>query len=75
MLLALIAGFTALKFQKASIALLTLVVIGYQGIGTVAAWIISGNIITACHELTIGIPGMLFQIIGGWLLINHVIRK
>lgn len=74
-LLALIAGFTAHRFNKASLALLALVVLGYQAIGTVCEWAITGNLLAACQDFRIGIPGMLMQIIGGWLIINQVIRK
>ena len=29
----------------------------------------------ACQDFRIGIPGMLLQIIGGWIMINFVIRR
>jgi hypothetical protein len=74
-LLAIIAGFTAAKFNRASLLLLTAVVLGYQVIGTICEWAIVGEFTAAIQDFRIGIPGMLLQIIGGWLIINKVIRK
>ncbi|MDE6716115.1 MAG: ECF transporter S component [Muribaculaceae bacterium] len=74
-LLAIIAGFTAGKFNKATIGLLALVVLGYQSIGTACEWLMTGNVNAAFQDFRIGIPGMLMQVIGGWLIINRVIRK
>lgn len=74
-LLALFAGFTAQRFHKASLGLLIAVVLGYQIVGTLGEWILNGDFFLACQDFRIGIPGMLLQIIGGWLSINFLIRK
>jgi len=74
-ILAVIAGFVALRFKKATIELLTAVVLGYQTLGTLGEWAMKGDFILACQDFSIGIPGMLLQIIGGWLFINFIIRK
>lgn len=74
-LLALIAGFAAYKFKKATIGLLLAVVLGYQLIGTLGEWALCGDFFLACQDFRIGIPGMLLQIFGGWLAINFLIRK
>jgi hypothetical protein len=55
--------------------LLTAVVLGYQVIGTLFEWAIVGQFAAAVQDFRIGIPGMLLQILGGWLIINKVIRK
>lgn len=75
LLLALIAGFAASRFRKASLLLLTAVVLGYQLLGTLGEWALSGNLMLAIQDFRIGIPGMLLQILGGWAVINLIIRK
>jgi hypothetical protein len=74
-LLAVIAGFTATHFKRASLLLLTAVVLSYQIIGTLCEWAIVGEFIAAVQDFRIGIPGMLLQILGGWLIINKLIQK
>lgn len=74
-LLALMAGFAAARFKKASIMLLAAVVLGYQAVGTLGEWMINGDFILACQDFRIGIPGMLLQIFGGWALINFFPKK
>lgn len=75
LLLALIAGFAASRFRKASLLLLTAVVLGYQLLGTLGEWALTGNLMLAIQDFRIGIPGMLLQILGGWAVINLIIRK
>ena len=74
-LLALAAGYAASHFKKASRALLALVVLSYQVVGTLGEWIMKGDFFLACQDFRIGIPGMLLQILGGWLVINRLIRR
>lgn len=74
-LLAIIAGYAAARFQKGSIVLLTIVVLAYQMIGTLGEWAITGDFILACQDFRIGIPGMLLQIFGGRVVINHINNK
>lgn len=74
-LLATMAGFAASRFHKASLMLLVSVVLGYQVTGTLGEWVICGDFSLACQDFRIGFPGMLLQIVGGWLMINLVLRK
>ena len=74
-LLAVIAGTVAAHFRKASLWMLALVVLGYQIVGTLGEWAIVGNLYAAAQDFRIGVPGMLLQIVGGWAVINWVIRK
>lgn len=74
-LLVIIAGYAAARFQKGSIVLLTIVVLAYQMIGTLGEWAITGDFILACQDFRIGIPGMLLQIFGGRVVINHINNK
>lgn len=73
--LAFAAGMFATKFQKAALWQLLIVVLTYQIIGTAGEWMLKGNFHEAIQDFRIGIPGMMMQILGGWFVINHLIRK
>lgn len=73
-LLAGAAGFASSRNNRASILTLLAVVLFYQVTGSAAEWIITGSIAAAMQDFTIGVPGMLVQILGGWFVINRVIR-
>ena len=36
---------------------------------------INGNLYVALQDFRMGVPGMLLQIFGGWIVINTLIRK
>lgn len=74
-LLAVFAGMAATRFRKASLWMLLSVVLAYQVIGTLGEWIMKGDFYLAVQDFRIGIPGMLLQVFGGWIFINHLIRK
>ena len=74
-LLAFIAGLAASRLKKASITLFGGVVFAYQTLGTLGEWILKDNLWLAIQDFRIGIPGMLLQVLGSWLFINHIIRK
>ena len=74
-LLAVTAGAVAAHFRKASLWMLALAVLGYQIAGTLGEWAIVGDLYASAQDFRMGIPGMLLQIIGGWAVINWVIRK
>lgn len=74
-LLALTAGYAAARFNKAPLWLLAAVVLGYQTVGTLGEWALSGSLAAATQDFRIGIPGMLLQLIGGWFCINRLLRR
>lgn len=69
------AGYAASRFKRASLVLLAGVVAAYQMAGTLGEWAMKGDFWLAAQGFRIGLPGMLVQIIGGWFIINHLIRK
>lgn len=73
-LLAVFAGWAAARFRKATLPLLLGVVLAYQVVGTLGEWLMCGNPYVAAQDFRIGVPGMLVQIIGGWLLLNYADR-
>lgn len=74
-LLAIAAGLAAWQFKSISLLALFVVVMTYQIIGTLGEWVLLGNIHSAIQDFRIGLPGMAFQIIGGWLFIKYLINK
>lgn len=69
-LLAIIAGTVATRTRRADILTMSAVVLGYQTLGTLGEWIMTGNLYLACQDFRLGIPGILVQIIGGSLIIK-----
>lgn len=74
-LLAVVAGYAALHFKKASLGLLLGVVLTYQIVGTLGEWLMIGDFGMAIQDFRIGVPGMAFQVIGGWIFINKLLHK
>lgn len=74
-LLAVAAGVAASRTGKATLTALFAVVLGYQVIGSLSEWAMTADFHAACQDFRIGIPGMLMQVIGGWFVINRVIRR
>lgn len=73
--LAVLAGFAAARFRHASLALLAVVVAGYQIIGTLGEWAMCGSLSAAMQDFRIGLPGMLLQIFAGWFILNRILRQ
>lgn len=74
-LLALAAGYAAARFRKASLWLLAAVVLAYQIVGTLGEWALVGDLFAAVQDFRVGLPGMLFQVAGGWVVVNFMIRR
>ena len=74
-LLAVAAGYTASRTGRVSLLLIAGTVLFYQFFGTLAEWAIKGSFYAAIQDFRIGLPGMLFQIVGGWAVIRYIIRK
>ncbi|NLX72630.1 MAG: ECF transporter S component [Bacteroidales bacterium] len=73
-LLALSAGIAASYFKRLSIPILVLVVLAYQLLGTLGEWALTGSFVDAIQDFRLGIPGMLLQVFGGYLLIKYLLR-
>ena len=74
-LLAVGAGYAAHRYKKVSLLLFLAVTLFYQVAGTVAEWAMGGSFYAAVQDFRIGIPGMLSQILGGYLFVKHLIRN
>ena len=55
--------------------LLAAVVLGYQAIGTLGEWAMTGSLRAALQDFRIGLPGMSLQILGGWAFMRWILRR
>lgn len=74
-LLASIAAYAAHRTGKASLLTLVIVVLSYQVLGGLAEWAITGSLDAALQDFKLGYPGMLVQIVGGFIILNYLLRK
>lgn len=74
-LLALSAGLMASYVRKVSRLSILAVVLIYQVLGGMAEWAIVGNIAAPLQDFRLGLPGLLLQVVGGYLVIRYLIKK
>ncbi len=74
-LLAVVAGYAVRKFRRTSILMLICVITIAHVSGLLVDWIIAGSFSAALNDSITSAPGMLLQIIGGYLLIHFVFKK
>lgn len=74
LLLAIAAGLTAKHLQRVSVLWLAAVVLFYQVFGGLAEWVLTSDFQRALQDFRIGVPGMLLQVFGGWVVIR-LMRK
>ena len=70
--LALVAGFTAQHFRRATIPLLIGVVLLTELLGGLGELALMGGIDAAIQDFTVGWPGMLLQIVGTYLIVKYL---
>ncbi len=75
LLLAVAAGLVSHRYQRVSLLILSGVILFYQCLGTLGEWVMGSNLDAALQDVRIGIPGLLLQLFGGYLLIKYVMRK
>lgn len=73
--LAVAAAWIARKTSKVTLLTVALAVIAYQLIGSLAEWAMTGSIEKASHDIVLGWPGCLIQIVGGYLVLRYLLRK
>ena len=74
-LLAVAAAWMAGRSKGASLLAIIAVVLAYQLVGGLIEWPLTGSLASALQDWKLGWPGMLLQAVGGWLVINHLLRK
>lgn len=73
--LALSAAYVANRFKDVSILLLMTVVLLYQVVGSLIESAMVGSLSVGFQDFRIGIPGMLLQVFGGYLVIKYLLKK
>ncbi len=73
-LLALIAAYVAHRTGRVSILLLLAVVLGYQVLGCGIESLMHGSIYAGLQDFRLGVPGMLLQVIGGYLVLRYLLK-
>ena len=73
--LALVAGFTAQHFKTVSLPLLVGVVLVTKVLEALGELILTGGIAATIADFTIGWPGLLLQVVGGYLIIRYLLKK
>ena len=74
-LLAGAAAWMANRSKGASLLALIGVVLAYQFVGGLIEWAMTGSLASALQDWKLGYPGMILQALGGWLVINHLLRR
>jgi hypothetical protein len=74
-LLALIAAYVAHRTGRVSILLLLAVVLGYQVLGCGIESLMHGSIYAGLQDFRLGVPGMLLQVIGGYLVLRYLLKS
>lgn len=70
--LVLAACIAAKHFGKVSFLGVVLTVFAYQFVGTAFEWILTQNIHIALQDIRLGFPGILIQIIGGFIVLKFM---
>jgi len=73
-LLAVAASYAAKSFGKVSIIAIILAVLSYQVAGTLVEWAIERDFFIAVQDFRIGIPGMLVQVFGGFVVLKLIAK-
>lgn len=74
-LLALVAAYIARRTKSLSLWLVAGVVLAYQIAGGLAEWGLSGEWKAALQDFRLGYPGMLLQIVLGWVVLKNLLSR
>ena len=73
--LAYAASNAARILGKLSILGIALAVISYQLVGVILETAITGQPMTAMNSMLIGVPGIVLQVFGGYLVMRYLLKK
>jgi hypothetical protein len=73
--LATAASLIAQKSKSISLLMIALVILAYQFIGGIAEFIITSDFNAALKDFSIGYPGMLLQLFGGWFILKLMAKN
>jgi len=73
-ILAVAAALAAKHFGKVSLLGILLSILAYQIIGTGIEWGMTQNLTVALQDFRLGLPGMLIQLFGGYLVLKALAK-
>ncbi len=73
-LLAVVASLVARRSKSVSVLLLALVVLTYQVLGGVVEGIMAQNLMAGIQDFRIGFPGLMIQVLGGWMVLKALAK-
>lgn len=71
-LLAIAAGYASTITRRPGLLMVAAVVLFYQLFGSIAEWAYTSSAAAALADVRLGLPGILIQIVGGWIAINCI---
>jgi len=71
-LLALAAGFFAVRSNKLSLLNMLLIVLSYELIGSLIVYLLTHNLALSAADLVMGYPGLILEVIGGYILLKII---
>lgn len=74
-LLAVVAGLMARYTKQISILNILAVVLAYQLLGGMVEWAMTGSLTAALQDIRLGLPGIIFQVVGGYMVIRYLLQK
>ena len=74
-LLAVIAAIVAHRTGRVSLLLLLGVVLAYQVVGCAIESLMHGSLYAGLQDFRLGVPGMVLQVVGGYLVIKYLLRS
>lgn len=74
-LLAVAAGLMARYTKQISILNILVVVLAYQLLGGMVEWAMTGSLTAALQDIRLGLPGIIFQVVGGYMVIRYLLQK
>lgn len=75
LLLAGAAALMASRTGRVTLLSLVAVVLGYQVVGLLTEWAITGSLAAAVQDFRLGLPGMALQVLGGYAVIKYLLKK
>jgi len=69
-LLAIAASYLAQRTKQLKIQNILAIILFYQGIGMIAEFFLTGSFMAAIQDVRLGLPGILFQLVGGYFCLK-----
>lgn len=74
-LLAAAASLIANKVGKVTLLAVTLAVVSYQFLGGLVEWGMTGSFNAALQDIWLGYPGIVLQVLGGYVVLKYMLKK